>query len=139
MARGLTRKQKIFTKEYALTGNGKQSAMKAYDTTDDLTARVIASENLTKPNVIKAIKSIADRIPDELLERVHLEGLDAGKHTYKNNNETGEIEDMGVEPDYGVRHKYLDTAYKLKNLYPKEGGGGTAIQINVNTDREKFS
>ena len=133
----LTAKQEMFVKEYLIDLNATQAAIRAGYSPD--TAKEIGCENLTKPNVIKAIKSIADRIPDELLERVHLEGLDAGKHTYKNNNETGEIEDMGVEPDYGVRHKYLDTAYKLKNLYPKEGGNIIPIQINVNTDREKFS
>ena len=47
----LTPKQKVFVEEYVKTKNGTQAALKAYDTTDNLTARVIASENLTKPNI----------------------------------------------------------------------------------------
>lgn len=59
-------------------------------------------------------------IPDSKLAIVLMEGLEAGKHIYKNNNETGEIEDMGIEADYAVRHKYLETGLKLKNKFPKE-------------------
>ncbi|MFA6077372.1 MAG: terminase small subunit, partial [Candidatus Paceibacterota bacterium] len=129
----LTRKQKIFVEEYALTENGTQSALKAYDTKDYNTANSIANENLKKPIVIKAIQSIADRIPDELLERVHLEGLVASDEV---RDSAGNV--VASKPDYAVRHKYLDTAYKLKNLYPKEGGNIIPIQINVNTDRQDF-
>lgn len=113
----LTKKQKVFVKEYAKTDNGTQSALKAYNTKDYSTAGNIASENLNKPKIIAVLKTLAERIPDDLLEKVHLEGLQAGKHIYKNNNESGEIDDLGVEPDYAVRHKYLDSAYKLKGAY----------------------
>ncbi len=51
MARTLTKKQRDFVKEYIKTGNGVKSALVAYDTKDNLTARVISSENLTKPNI----------------------------------------------------------------------------------------
>lgn len=53
-------------------------------------------------------------LPDEELLKVHKEGLSAGKKIFKNNNESGEIELVGEEPDYAVRHKYLDTGYKVK-------------------------
>ena len=56
-------------------------------------------------------------LPDKDLAKVHKEGLQAGKHIFKNNNETGEIEDLGIEPDYSVRHKYLESGYKLKGSY----------------------
>jgi len=117
MMEDLTRKETGFVKEYVKTGNGTQSALKVYDTNSENVAGVIAHENLSKPKIQNAIKSIADKIPDELLEKVHLEGLNAGKTVYKNNNSSGEIEEVGYEPDYAVRHKYLDTAYKLKKLY----------------------
>jgi len=124
----LTKKQKGFVKDYIKTENGTQAVMNNYDVKDNIVAKSIASENLTKPYIKEAIQSIADRIPDELLEKTHLEGLEAGKHIYKNNNETGEIDDLGVEPDFAVRHKYLDSAYKLKGSYAPDKN----ININMN-------
>ncbi len=43
-------------------------------------------------------------LPDNLLSKVHKEGL---KATFTDKFNT-------KEPDYGVRHKYLETAYKVK-------------------------
>ena len=119
----LTKKQKIFVKEYVKSENGTQSALKAYDTKSENVAGALASENLRKPNIATAIeevrKSLAERIPDELLEKVHLEGLVAGKMV-------GET----LEPDYAVRHKYLDSGYKLKGSYAPD----KAINLNIQTD-----
>lgn len=115
----LTKKQKVFVKEYAKTDNGTQSALKAYDTDDENTAGAIASENLRKPKIVAVLKSLAERIPDELLEKVHLEGLTAARMV-------GET----LEPDYAVRHKYLDSGYKLKGSYAAEKS------INLNIDAE---
>lgn len=56
-------------------------------------------------------------IPDDLLLRVHREGL------------------FGENP--ATRHRYLETAYKIKGRYPKEGIN-TAIQINIEEDRRKY-
>jgi phage terminase small subunit len=129
MARGLTKKEKGFVKEYVKTGNGTKSALKNYDTKDEDCAGVIASQNLGKLKIQNAIKSIADRIPDELLEQVHLEGLRATKKSGVGGmaigiDAGGDVESMGhenmIEPDYAVRHKYLDTAYKLKGTYAPE-------------------
>ncbi len=111
----LTKKQKIFVKEYVKTENGTQSALKAYDTKDPNTANQIAIENLRKPTVINVIKSIAEQIPNEDLVKVHREGLNAGKKT-----------EDGIEPDYATRHKYLDTAYKIKGMYQDPQG-----QVNI--------
>lgn len=44
-------KQQIFVNEYIKTGNGTQAALKAYETTSENTANVIAVENLRKPMV----------------------------------------------------------------------------------------
>lgn len=123
----LTKKERGFVNDYIKTGNGVEAALANYDTKDYSTAGNIASENLKKPKIELAIKSIAERISDEELLRVHKAGLKASKEVWKNNNETGEIEKVSEEPDYAVRHKYLDSAYKLKRLYgdeekPKEKG-----------------
>lgn len=64
---GLTKKQKGFVKDYIETGNGTKSALKNYDTDDENTASTISSENLRKPTVINAIKSLGEQIPDSLI------------------------------------------------------------------------
>lgn len=65
-------------------------------------------------------KLMEEYIPDDLLSKVHSEGLEASKGVFKNNNETKKVERVDDEPDFGVRHKYLDTAYKLKGKYAAE-------------------
>lgn len=117
MANRLTKKQREFVEEYAETGNGTASVLAVYDTEDKNTAAVIASENLRKPNIQIALE---EALPDEMLLEVHREGLFASKEIWKNNNESGTIEHVGDEPDFAVRHKYLDTAYKLKGSYAVE-------------------
>ena len=50
---------------------------------------------------------VEKHLPDSLLTKVHEEGLNATK-----------VENKRVVEDYAVRHKYLDTAYKIKKKYP---------------------
>src|SRR3990167_5383029 len=134
----LTKQEKKFVEEVIETGNKTQAVIKAFPKTKSKKyARVKGHRLITKDNIKQALKTVADSLPDKDLIKVHKEGLQAGKHIYKNNNETGEIEDMGVEADYAVRHKYLETAYKIKNYFPKDSTT-TAIQVNVNEDRERF-
>ena len=48
----LTPKQDKFVQEYAKNGgNGTKAALVAYDTVDENTAHVIASENIQKPTI----------------------------------------------------------------------------------------
>ena len=131
----LTEQDKIFVKELTKTGNKTQSARKAYKYKNDNTAGVMALDKLRKPKIQKVIKTFADRVPDDKLFKVLDEGLEAGKRIFKNNNESGEIEDLGVEPDFPTRHKYLETGLKIKNYFPKEGNT-TAIQVNINKFKE---
>ena len=88
----LSHKEKGFVKDIVNGETGTQAALNNYDTEDENTAAVIASENIRKPKIVKAIKSIAEQIPENKLLEVHLEGLEAGKRIFKNNDETGEIE-----------------------------------------------
>ena len=81
MRKNLSKKQKGFVKDYVRTGNGVKSALNNYDTKDYSTAGSIAVENLQKPAIQEAIKSIADSIPDELLIEKHLELLNVPKIT----------------------------------------------------------
>lgn len=120
----LTKKQRIFVEHYALTENGVQSALKAYDIkSEDPTnvAKVIAGENLTKPNLINAIEekklSIAERIPDDLLVKRHTELLN------QKDPITGKLDAQAVG-------KGLDMAYKIKGTYAPE----KTVNLDVNVD-----
>ena len=80
---------------------------------------------MKKDNIQQAIKSIADQIPDKLLVKVHLEGLEATK-----------LDGLLVVEDYSVRHKYLDSGLRLKGAYAPDRL--ETINVNVNIDaREK--
>ncbi len=82
-------------------------------------------------NVTKTVgwKDLMEReLPDEFLARVHKEGLKATK------KEVGNLD----APDFAVRHKYLETAYKIKNKIPKENNIGVAVQVNVDKIRDEY-
>jgi hypothetical protein len=61
MNEGLTPKQQKFAQNYLETGNATEAASRAYKPKNRATARVIGSENLTKPN-IKAF--LEEKAPD---------------------------------------------------------------------------
>lgn len=64
-------KQQIFVNEYIKTGNGTQAALKAYETTDYMTANAIAVENLQKPLVQSLVhKQITEKFRgiEEIIE-----------------------------------------------------------------------
>lgn len=110
-----TKKEGDFAKEYAKTGNGTQAILKTYNTKDPKTASVMAVENLAKPRIQKLILSIADKIPDELLVKKHLELLNVPKvkRVYIKGEMMSEVE----ETDSQAIGKGLDMAYKIKGYY----------------------
>ena len=57
---------------------------------------------------------IEEHLPDDLLARVTKEGLGAGRET---TNEEGRTV---VHPDFAVRHRYLETALKVKDKFPNK-------------------
>lgn len=121
----LSAQDQEFVKEVALTDNATSAVKKAYKSiTTDGSARAKGSQLLTNINIATAVqevkKSLAERIPDDLLERVHLEGLVADKMV-------GET----LEPDYAVRHKYLDSAYKIKGAYGEDATKPPVILMPV--------
>ena len=60
--RPLTAKQRSFVKHYVETNNATKSATLAkYNAKTDNTMRAIASENLTKPNIINEIQRYFDK------------------------------------------------------------------------------
>lgn len=128
MKNKLTKKERGFVRDYANSENGTQSVLKNYDTKDPKTASVIAVENLAKPRIQQALevvkRSLAERIPDDLLEKAHIEGLKATAIRF-----TPEGEQLDV-PDFATRHKYVDSGYKLKGAYAPE----KSVSINVNVE-----
>lgn len=99
----LTPKQRIFLKEYFRTGNGTQSAMKAYDTTEEYVAASIASQNLRKLKV-----TIRDFMESKGIGLTHLVSILAGAmQADKWNDFTGER-----EADHPVRLKAMEICAK---------------------------
>lgn len=74
-------------------------------------------------------------IPDSKLIEVHNEGLNAIKKEHKivDRDKDGKpIYDFVDVEDYSVRHKYLDTAYKIKGSYAPEKS--QSVNLNLNTE-----
>lgn len=134
--RKLSKKQKGFVKDYIATGNGTQAALKNYDIESEdkiNVANAIAVENLQKPTIQQAIRDMASRIPDDLLEKVHLEGLNAYRESM---SEEGE---GTLTPDFATRHKYLDSAYKLKGSYAAEKNFNLNIDLKADANPEALA
>ncbi len=133
----LSKQDQDFVKGVALTGNKTQSAKDAYGIENDGYARVKGHKQITKDNIATALeevkRTIAEQIPDDLLIKVHLEGLNAGRTIIKGDNEI-------VEPDYATRHKYLDTAHKLKGTYAPDKSIVLDIQADItNPDAQRLA
>lgn len=109
MAKKLTLKQREFVANYIKLKNGTRAALIAYDTDVD-TARSIASENLTKPNIRQAIETAMVKLnltPERALKP---------------------IDEALSHEDLEMRLKGSDRALKL--MAPK--GEGTNVNINFN-------
>ena len=114
----LTKQDKIFVKAIVETGNGTASAKKAYGYKDDNVAGVMANKRLRKVKIQKAIKSIADSIPDNLLIEKHIALLNKEEVVTKNNMSTGEVDIIKTgQIDPQAVKAGLDMAYKIKGTY----------------------
>ena len=78
----LTDKEKAFTKEYAKTLNGTQSALAVYDTVKNSVAGNIASDNLMKPHIREEIERLLANNDIELgnVLAIHKRNLEQDKH-----------------------------------------------------------
>ena len=109
-----TLKERKFITAY-IENNG--NASKAYRVThpkyEGENARILGCRLLTKVNI--TTNELLDEMGmnDEQLHEKLLEGLDATK-SISSDNELIDVD------DFPTRHKYLDTAYKLKGVYPAE-------------------
>ena len=124
-------KEQEFVGKYIQNGNNATKAVKeVYDIEDENYASVKGHRLIRKDKIQNAIESLAERIDENKLFEVLSEGLEAGKTIYKNNNATKQVEEVGYEADYAVRHKYLDSALKIKGSYAPD----KQININLNQD-----
>ena len=79
MANKLTPKQAKFVKEYVKNdGNGTKAALKAYNAKNEHTATQIAYENLTKPDIQRALLKAAERmgVTEEKIMQPVVDALD---------------------------------------------------------------
>ena len=131
MAEGIKRtlKERKFITAY-IENNG--NASKAYRVThpkykgensDVLGSRMLVKVSITTNELLDEMG-----MNDEQLNQILLEGLGATKTV----GLLAEIVD-----DYAVRHKYLDTAYKLKGTYPAEKHEETRKIIVLGKKEEK--
>lgn len=131
--RNLTMKQRKWIKVYIDTGNATEAAMQIYDCESRDTARVIGSENLAKLNYADFLETAG--VTDLLLQQKIMEGLSADKTVSA--RITGKDADSGTDdfidvPDYMARHKYLETALKLKKRLVSDRISG---DININAEK----
>lgn len=85
------------------------------------------TDRLTRTKGWKAL--VEKHISDTKLAKVHAEGLAATKYESRLSGK-GESELMEV-PDFAVRHKYLESGYKIKGKYNPEGNNNNVLIINI--------
>jgi hypothetical protein len=121
----LTIKQRKFIKYYLELGNATEAVIKAgYDVKDNESAAQIGYENLRKLDYEDFMEAAG--ITDSLLQQKIVEGLDANRTIsanvivksndpkIKTKSATARDIDFIDVPDFAIRHKYLETALKLK-------------------------
>lgn len=143
----LTLKQNRWLRKYLEYGSARKAALEVYDCTED-SAGVIGFENLKKLNIVELMEEMG--LTDPILHNKLAEGLEANKQLaaraiFKKDAPTGQsahelpvatsmTDDFIEVPDFAVRHKYLETAFKLKGRLLKDTGvniDGNNIQVNI--------
>lgn len=127
MTNTLTLKQREFVKEYIKSsGNGTQAALASYDTDDPNTAHSIASENLRKPTIKRAIELALERVGltddyvSELLREATISGL--GKKASNSDALRG-----------------LEMMLKLKGAFPSPVNRSAHVRVDYRQNLEKMS
>lgn len=117
----LTKKQRGFVEDYALDENGTKAALKNYNTTNEHTAAVIASENLTKPEIVAAIEIHKETLKSALEKQGVTPAKIALKVDELLNNEDPNAIDKGL--------KHAKDIYGVADLDDKPKGTTTYNQI----------
>lgn len=132
-----TIKEKKFVKEYIKTGNATEAAMRTYDVKDRKNANALGTETLAKLSISDLMdnKGLTD---DKLLDKLD-EGLLSNRvisanivvtksddPTVKDQKAHTKTQDFIEVPDMPTRHRYLETALKLKGY-----NTGDSVVVNV--------
>lgn len=122
--RKITFKFRKWLDEYIKTGNATEAAARSYDCNTREVAKTIGWENLSKLDFgeLLEVRGVTD---NQLAKKVD-EGLKAKKL----------LADAVEYPDHGVRHKYLETALKLKKRLidkPDVAIAGENVQVIFHT------
>jgi len=129
----LTVKQRKWLDVYIETGNATEAAMQAYNCKDRNSAKSIGFELLTKLDfgTLMELMGLSD---SRLLKKAD-EGLEATRtiSVMTGSKAKGTDTDFIDVPDYAIRHKYLETNFKLKNRLTGKlevsGVGGQPIVV----------
>jgi len=94
MSTKLTKKEKGFALDYIDTGNGTQSALNHYDTTDENVAASISSQNLRKLKIQNYLEESADGASSRVVEL----SKEAKNETVKLNANKDILDRAGFKP-----------------------------------------
>jgi phage terminase small subunit len=106
MGKNLTKQEQGFVKDLIKTGNATEAVLNNFDIEDPNYAHVKGHRLIRKDTVQNAIRTLADRIPNELLEEKHLALLNKI-------DKEGDIDVQAVS-------KGLDMAYRIKGAYEED-------------------
>ena len=123
----LTLKQREFVKEYIKSaGNGTQAALASYDTDDSNTAHAIASENLRKPTIKRAIELALERVglTDDYVSELLREATVSG---------------IGQKATNSDALRGIEMMLKLKGAFPTPVQKSAHLRIDYERKIEKMS
>jgi len=122
--RKLTKKEKTFVENYVETENGKDAALKSYNTQNPESARAIATENLSKLPIQHAIEEKRKTMKQALIDNGITEDYLAKKVDILLSAKDKEGTDDFNAIDKGVRHALnihgvvnIDDQPKTQNIY----------------------
>ena len=111
-----TVKQKKYVQEYIKTGSAVQAVKNAYNVKDHQSALVMSGQLTQKIDISQALDKAG--LTDEKLVKLLEDGME--------NSMTAD-----GRKDYAIRHKYLETAFKLKGYW------GDRMKLALERDGEK--
>ena len=126
---------KRFCAEYVsgeFAGNGTRSYLKVYPTKTPKYASIGAMAILKKPQVqaeILRLKEGAGLTDKFVYEKIH-EGMNAKVTTAFR----GRVIESDI-PDYAARHKYLETAAKLLDMFPSQKIESRSMNIDIQIEK----
>lgn len=127
MPQRLTKKQRKFVNRYADTGNATLAVKEAgYDVANDLTARVIGSENLTKPNIIEELRILgfdsnnAKRVVGQILNSEDQDSqhrLNAADKIFKVNGDYAPEKNLNINIDANSTERTRELGTRIVGLF----------------------